>query len=157
MFVAIVAIATCVVVCVGLHLTILRLLWRSTSAGPGPRRNIHIALLVLGCIVAHIIEIGVFSIGLFAVAEYDGDTRIVLEGRQHNNLDLWYFSACYFTSLGAERNPPSAGLRVFTACEAVVGLILITWTASFLFLLMQEVWAPKDRPTQIPPRELATN
>ena len=39
------------------------------------------------------------------------------------------YSAAFYTSLGEEK-PPTAPLRLFVTCEALTGLILITWTAS---------------------------
>jgi hypothetical protein len=147
MGVAIASTLTCIVGCVGLHLFALSMLWHCRPQSPNLLRGSHIAVLVLGCIVAHILEIAVFTLGLFVVAAWDGDTRIALEA--YKELDLWFYSASFYTSLGSSSTPPSAGLRLFAASEALTGLILITWTASFLFLLMQQAWIPKDESTPV--------
>ena len=40
---------------------------------------------------------------------------------------------------------PEGPLRLLTAAEALVGLVLITWSASFTFLIMQHTWQRDDR------------
>ena len=136
---AIVATALCVVGCIIVHLFVLRLLWLSARSRLDSLNGIRIAVMVLGCMLGHIIEIGIFALGMFFVASQSGEIRLVMEGLRHEHLDLWYYSAAFYTSLGDSR-PPTEGMRLFAACEALTGLILITWTASFLFLLMQRSW-----------------
>jgi hypothetical protein len=97
------------------------------------------AVMVLGCIVGHMLEIAIFAVGIYTLAAQHEDSKQVVSQLEYRHLEIWYYSAAFYTSLGADR-PATAGLRVFTACEALVGLILITWTASFLFLLMQQTW-----------------
>ena len=128
----------------------LRLAFVNESASAvWPPTGIAIAAMVLVCLCAHIAEIAIFALGMFIGAALDGDLALALEGWSAGNLDLWYYSAAFYTSLGAER-PSATGLRLFVACEALTGLILITWTASFLFLLMQNAWGqePTDQERQ---------
>lgn len=132
--------AICVAACIVLHLYVLRLLWRCVRSRVREMTGIRLALLVLGCVAGHILEISVFAVGFFVCAAETNDRKLVMEGLHHEHLDLWYYSAAFYTSLG-EKRPPSGGLRIFAACETVTGLILITWTASFLFLLMQRSWS----------------
>ena len=100
-----------IVVCVYLHLLALHSLWSLWPHKAKTVRESHIALMVFGCIVAHILEIAVFTIGLFVVATTDGDTNIALKALEYEQLDLWYYSASFYTSLGVGHTPPSAGLR----------------------------------------------
>ena len=51
-------------------------------------------------------------------------------------FEPWYQSAVAYTTLGDE-TPEHASVRLLISVEALTGLILITWTASFLFLVMQ--------------------
>jgi len=102
------------------------------------------AVMVLGCIVGHILEIAIFAVGIYIIAVQHEDTQLIVSQLEYRHLEIWYYSAAFYTSLGANR-PTTAGLRVFTACEALVGLILITWTASFLFLLMGHTWTKDER------------
>jgi hypothetical protein len=128
---------------IGIHWLALRVLWRYGRPRLVSFGGHGIGILVLGCIVAHLLEIGVFALGIFITAAWEGQMHLTDEFRQ-KNLDLWYYSAAFYTSLGADR-PPTAGLRVFVTSEALTGLILITWTASFLFILMQEVWGSESQ------------
>jgi len=139
MWTAALATAVCMLASVALHLLVLRELWRLGRARLHWLRGLGIAAMVLVCLGAHIVEIAIFALGLFIGAALDGDIALALEGWRHTHLDLWYYSATFYTSLGGER-PPVPGVRLFVACEALTGLILITWTASFLFLLMQQAW-----------------
>jgi hypothetical protein len=152
---AIVVTVVCIITCVAVHLQALTWLWRVGPARRAARRPVPIAALVIGCLVAHVVEIGVNAVGLVLIATVDGDTRLAREGLEHERLEVWYYSACFYTSLGVERNPPTAGLRLFTTSEALLGLILITWTASFLFLLMQEAWVPRGGGPGTPPPDRA--
>ena len=49
-------------------------------------------------------------------------------------LDLVYFSATVFTTLGFGDLVPVGPIRMITSTEALAGLALITWSASFTFL-----------------------
>ena len=55
-------------------------------------------------------------------------------------LDCVYFSFTTFTTLGFGDIEPIGDLRYLTGLEALTGLVLITWTASFLYLEMQRYW-----------------
>jgi hypothetical protein len=119
----------CVVVCVAAHLGVLLLAYRLVL----PRlRTLHraaVGLIVLVAIIAHLLEITVFAAGYAVVTLPDGGSR----------FDEWYHSAAAFTSLG-DSLPGTRELRLMTAVEALTGLVLITWTASFTFLVMQRSW-----------------
>jgi hypothetical protein len=141
MWFALVTTGICVILAVVLHLAALRFQWRYARHRLMSLRGAGIVVMVLGCMVAHLLEIGVFALGLYVVAAWEGRAQLANE-YLHENLDLWYYSAAFYTSLGADR-PPTAGLRVLATCEALCGLMLITWTASFLFLLMQDAWGPE--------------
>ena len=147
MIVAILAISTCIVGSILMHLYVLRLLWRWARRHLDRLNGIRLGALVVGCVLGHVMEIAIFTAGIAAVALSQGNTHLAFEGLDRGRLDLWYYSAAFFTSLG-EKRPHSGELRVFVACETLTGLVLITWTASFLFLLMQRSW-PADA---IPPR-----
>ena len=138
MAIAVLVTALSISLAIVIHWLAVRLLWRYGRPRLVAFGGHGIGILLLGCIVAHLLEIGVFALGIFIVAAWEGQMNLADEFRD-KNLDLWYYSAAFYTSLGADR-PPTAGLRMFVTSEALTGLILITWTASFLFILMQEAW-----------------
>ena len=143
MGIAIVVTTCCVLLSIAIHWLGLRFLWR--IARPRLDRLIGkgVGVMVVGCIAAHLLEIAVFTLGLFITAAWEGDTKLALTAWHREDLDVWFYSASFYTSLGGDK-PPTAGLRLFATTEALTGLILITWTASFLFLLMQDSWISGD-------------
>ena len=58
----------------------------------------------------------------------------------HGVTDTFYYSAVVYTSLGFGDITPTRALRFFTAFETLTGLVLVAWTASFSFLVMQKYW-----------------
>jgi hypothetical protein len=145
MGVAILVIAACITGSILLHLYVLRLLWAWARRRLDRLNGIRLAALVVGCVIGHVLEIAIFTAGIATVALSEDNTHLAFEGLDRGKLDLWYYSAAFFTSLG-EKRPPSGELRVFAACETLTGLLLITWTASFLFLLMQRSWSADAMP-----------
>ncbi len=65
--------------------------------------------------------------------EFDGNFEGTL-------LDCVYFSFTTYTTLGFGDVVPHGELRYLTGLEALTGLLLITWTASFLYLEMTRYW-----------------
>lgn len=57
--------------------------------------------------------------------------------------EFWYFSIETYTSLGLGDIDPLGQLRLLTGIEALTGLLMISWTASFTYLEMSRYW--KDR------------
>ena len=55
-------------------------------------------------------------------------------------LDCVYFSFTSYTTLGFGDIVPFGDLRFLTGLESLTGLVLITWTASFLYLEMTRYW-----------------
>jgi hypothetical protein len=54
--------------------------------------------------------------------------------------DCVYFSFTTYTTLGFGDIQPHGELRFLAGLEALTGLVLITWTASFLYLEMTRYW-----------------
>ncbi len=59
-------------------------------------------------------------------------------------VDSVYYSAMVYTTVGFGDMVPSGGLRLITATEALVGLSLITWSASFTYFQMQTVFGDEE-------------
>ncbi|AYF86775.1 potassium channel family protein [Pseudomonas sp. JS3066] len=94
---------------------------------------------VLGALVAHAVEVWIFAISYFLMIRAEGWGT--LTGRFDGSLlDCVYFSFTTFTTIGFGDIEPVGSLRYLTGLEALTGLVLITWTASFLFIEMQKYW-----------------
>ena len=52
-----------------------------------------------------------------------------------------YFSAVSYTSLGFGDVIPVGPMRYLAGLEALTGLTMIAWTASYSFLQMKHFWA----------------
>lgn len=55
-------------------------------------------------------------------------------------LDAIYLSAVTFSTVGFGDLVPVGPLRFLCGTEALAGFILITWSASFLYLEMEQFW-----------------
>ena len=99
-------------------------------------------LLGVGVIfIAHVIEIWLFALGYLISLRVEGIGGLVGEPSGHGALmDYAYLSFITFTTVGYGDLVVHGYLRYLTGVEALTGLILITWSASFLFLEMQKDW-----------------
>ena len=99
----------------------------------------RIVLGVVGALIAHAIEVWIFAVVYYLMhkAEDWGE----LTGNFNGTLmDCAYFSFTTFTTLGFGDIEPLGDVRYLTGLEALTGLVLITWSASFLYLEMQKDW-----------------
>src|SRR5262245_56980355 len=144
MAITVVSTLVCMLLSIAIHWLVLRFLWRSARPRLHRTPGNGIGFMLLGCMLAHYLEIAIFGLGMYATAKIGGDLTLDSSYRPEN-LELWFQSASFYTSLGSDR-PPTAGLRVIATSEALTGLTLITWTASFLFLLMQGSWGKEANP-----------
>lgn len=99
----------------------------------------RIVLGVYGSLLAHGVEIWVFAIAYFVAQKLEGWGH--LQGNFDGSfLDCAYYSVTAFTTLGVGDIEPMGPLRFLTGVESLTGLVLITWSASFLFFKMQRYW-----------------
>ena len=58
--------------------------------------------------------------------------------------DYLYFSFAAFTTVGFGDIVPLGPLRLLAGMEALTGFVLITWTASYLYIEMSRTWGVED-------------
>lgn len=93
-------------------------------------------LIVLVLMGAHIAEVELYALGLYISSDLLGLGHIVGENA---SLTTWsYFSFTCYTSLGIGDIVPHGHVRLLAGIEALNGLVLIGWTASFLLVEMRE-------------------
>ncbi len=120
------------------HYGVLR--WLSSGmariAVKATRRVLYIVFVV---ILAHIAEVVLYA-GTYAlssevlgIGSFGG--LVVSEP-----LDFLYFSIVTYTSLGLGDVLPGGHLRFIAGIEALNGLLLIAWSASFIYLAMGQLW-----------------
>jgi hypothetical protein len=103
------------------------------------RHRFRIVLGVFCALTAHAAEVWIFAISYYLMnkSENWGDLTGNFDG---SLLDCVYFSFTIFTTLGFGDIVPVGDLRFLTGLESLTGLVLITWTASFLYLEMTRYW-----------------
>jgi hypothetical protein len=109
---------------------------------PSPFRRRKVLFGVYGVITLHVAEIWIFGSALFALLKLPHAGE--LSGRMANVfLDAVYLSATTFSTVGFGDLAPVGAVRFLLGTEALTGFILITWSASFLYLEMQQFWRKK--------------
>jgi hypothetical protein len=104
--------------------------------------RLRILIGVFGALAAHVVEIWMFAFGYYYMV-HQGDFG-VLEGQFDKSLmDCSYFSFVSYTSLGFGDIVAKGDIRFLSGLEALTGLVLISWTASFMFIEMQKLWKDK--------------
>ena len=103
------------------------------------KHSYRIVFGVFGAITAHICEIWIFAFAYYVMNRVDGWGSIT--GNYNGGLlDSAYFSFTVYTTVGFGDIEPLGALRFLTGIESLTGLVLITWTASFLYFEMQRHW-----------------
>jgi hypothetical protein len=121
-----------------LHYEVLRITSDHLVDLPIPPRRRILAVIVTA-FAAHTAEIWLYaiaywiSITIFGVGGFGGQAV-------SGFVDSLYFSAVTFTSLGLGDYYPTRALRLIAGAEALNGLVLIGWSASFTYLAMQRYW-----------------
>ena len=138
MFVVIVSCLSLVFGTTVLHYEILRAL----NAGL-PTLRIHsrlkLLVVILSAFFAHAVEIALYGAAFYGLVDHlsaghvDGTAKFSL-------TTCMYFSAENFTSLGFGDLTPIGPVRLLVGVEALNGLLLIGWSASFTYIAMQQFW-----------------
>ncbi len=99
----------------------------------------RILLGIFGALIAHSIEVWVFAFAYYFMIR-SGRWGVLVGEFNDSLLDCMYFSFTTYTTLGFGDIMPHGDIRYLTGIESLTGLVLITWTASFLYLEMQRYW-----------------
>lgn len=115
-----------------------------SSVLPGLRitPRAKLLLVMLGAFVAHAVEIGIYGLSAYYLMRW-GQAG-TLGGTEIPSLDaVLYFSSETFSSLGYGDLVPQGPLRLLSGVEALNGLLLIGWSASFAYVSMERFWQKK--------------
>ncbi len=123
--------------CVLLHYESIRLLiYILSKYNPGLRTALLGSIATF--LIIHMLEIMLFALGLNVLGAILPGHLGQLVGSYDGSLaDRFYFSAAVYTTVGFGDIVPVGPVRLFVAIEALAGLVLITWSASFTFFVMQ--------------------
>lgn len=100
--------------------------------------------LIFALLALHVIEIWCYAIAYYWL-EHQPDMGFVHGEHAIRTLfDAVYFSATIYTTLGLGDLSPVGAIRLVSGMESLTGLLLITWSASFTYLEMNQRWARSD-------------
>lgn len=136
-------IAACLLLLVASTLLHYEALGYLNSRLPGWRipRRFKVVVVILGAFCAHAIEMALYGGTLYALVTWLGAGQ--LSGSSGTSwLSCLYFSAETYTSLGFGDLTPIGPVRLLAGTEALNGLLLVAWSASFTYLSMERFWQP---------------
>lgn len=106
-----------------------------------PRQRILV--VISGCLMVHMMEVGLYA-ATFAALHSWSHLGVIEGAFDASALDFLYFSFTNYTTLGIGDVFPHGPLRLLAGIEALNGFVLITWSASFAYLMMQRHWHPEQ-------------
>lgn len=103
------------------------------------RPRLRILVVILGIFAAHTVEIWVFGFAYWLLSGLPGLGAVSGYMTGHF-FDYVYFSAVVYTSLGFGDIQPYEAMRLIASVEGLVGLLMIGWSASFTYIMMEKLW-----------------
>ena len=131
-----------------IHYEVLRALTISLPAIAVPPRT-KLIVVIFCAFFAHVAEIILYALTIYVLARYIGLGS--LGDAHHFSMSVvMYFSAETFTSLGYGDVIPSGDLRMLAGAEALNGLLLIGWSASYTYIAMERFWSDDEALEEVP-------
>ncbi len=125
-----------------LHYEILGVLNARLPRLPVPHR-LKLLVVIFSAFVAHALEMAFYGLVLFGMVHWLDVGKLV--GAAGISLaSCLYFSAETYTSLGFGDVTPVGPIRLLAGVEALNGLLLIGWSASFTYISMERFWGDQQ-------------
>ena len=104
-----------------------------------PNRS-KLLVVIATAFIAHAVEMALYGLAIyFLVKDFGVGT---LKGPAGLSLaSCLYFSAETYTSLGFGDLTPIGSIRMIAGVEALNGLLLIGWSASYAYIAMERFWS----------------
>jgi hypothetical protein len=128
-----------VVLAVLTHYEGLLVLSRGLKTVHARKQRIKVLYAILTVVLLHVIEIWIFGLVFWFMVEWPSLGHLAGPSSTHL-FDAVYFSAVTFSTVGYGEITPVGPIRILAGTESLVGLVLITWSASFTFLEMDRFW-----------------
>jgi hypothetical protein len=125
--------------CVVAHYEALRLMNDALPGVAVVRQRQKVLLAIFGALGSHLAQISLFAVAFYVLHHTFG---LGLIGGQFDDrfAAYLYFSAETYTSLGFGDIYPTGEIRILAGAEALTGLLMISWSASFSYLEMRRFW-----------------
>ena len=109
-----------------IHYEVLRGLTAALPALRIPSRG-KLLVVIFATFLAHAVEIALYALAVHLLGNFPLSAA-------------FYFSAETYTSLGYGDIVPTGDLRLLAGVEALNGLLLIGWSASYTYIAMERFW-----------------
>lgn len=96
-------------------------------------------VVIFATFSAHAAEILLYAVGIYLLSHYAHLGTLGGHGGSSFPSTI-YFSAETYTSLGYGDVVPTGDLRLIAGVEALNGLLLIGWSASYTYIAMERYW-----------------
>lgn len=96
-------------------------------------------LVIITTFIAHVVEILLYAVALYSLIHQPG-LGSLREAESFSMATSLYFSAETYTSLGYGDVVPTGAVRLLAGAEALNGLLLIGWSASYTYIAMERFW-----------------
>ena len=100
-------------------------------------------VLLFALFFAHSIHVWFFACGyMLLVNTFEIGHFVTESGDMYHTgfVDALYYSIVTYTSLGFGDIIPTQATRLLTGIEALLGLLMIAWSASFTYITMEKRW-----------------
>lgn len=131
-----------------LHFTLLRsFAYRFNQEVRFFKRPLLVVIFALFAI--HIVEVMLYAVGFYLLEVLGAGSLDALDTAQDIPFsDYFYFSIACYTTLGIGDIVPHGGSRFMAGIEGLNGLVLITWSASYTYLMMERLWSDQFAASQ---------
>jgi len=138
MFICAISILVLIALTTLLHYEILGVLYARLPRMAIPN---HTKLLVVmfAAFFAHAVEIGLYGAAIYLLVDF-ANVGTLVGSTDFSLTNCLYFSAETFTSLGFGDLTPLGPVRLLAGVEALNGLLLIGWSASYAYIAMERFW-----------------
>lgn len=111
-----------------------------------PKRDHRAMLKIIFALMGlHIAEIWCYGLAYWGLAMVPDAGFVHGVHGMDRLFDAVYFSAITYSTVGFGDLSPVGAVRLLSGLEALTGLLLITWSASFTYLEMSRLWADEQR------------
>lgn len=126
-------------VSVMMHYEALRLMNDRLGSIDAFSQRAKVLAALVGAMASHLLQIAVFGLAYYMLRDKFGMGGF--GGTFQNSLSSFlYFSSETYTTLGFGDIYPTGPLRMVCGIESLVGLLMVSWTASFTYLEMRRYW-----------------
>lgn len=127
---------------IGVHYETLRLVSHTIDKEKGASR-LRLFIVLAFALASHLVHVLLYAAAFYWMT-HDGHYGEIING-DGSFSEAFYFSISSYTTLGIGDILPTGAIRILSGMEALNGLVMVGWTASFTYLTMERFWAIGQR------------